>query len=243
MEGLGRSSARVVPVRPAIGQIKTTSYKERKDASLAESASVSSNDGKPRKLVVLGELKSKSRLQGSGSSVATEHTIAPFIKKWRAIQVKILRFVESKPVTIVMTIATIYALFGDDARASSAPVSADYTFYDMSFVVMCLYTIELFLNCISKPNYIWGFYFWLDFISTASLLVDVGWCVIRLNFIFHAFNPFNSFKPASLAKHVYGCWCTGLSNARESRDSDLQWHMSFHLVQCCALASCGLTLL
>ncbi len=40
---------------------------------------------------------------------------------------------------------------------------------------MGLFSVELLLSSISKLNYFNGFFFWLDFISTLSLLLDIGW--------------------------------------------------------------------
>lgn len=35
--------------------------------------------------------------------------------------------------------------------------------------------IELILASISKDDYFLSFYFWLDLISTVSLIFDIGW--------------------------------------------------------------------
>ena len=38
-----------------------------------------------------------------------------------------------------------------------------------------MFTIEIILASISKEDYFGGFYFWLDLISTVSLITDIGW--------------------------------------------------------------------
>ena len=40
---------------------------------------------------------------------------------------------------------------------------------------MALFAIELVLTSIAKPDYFNSFYYWLDVVSTLSLLTDIGW--------------------------------------------------------------------
>jgi hypothetical protein len=35
--------------------------------------------------------------------------------------------------------------------------------------------VELIASSIAKPDYIFGFYFWLDLVATVSLIPDIGW--------------------------------------------------------------------
>ena len=44
-------------------------------------------------------------------------------------------------------------------------------------MLACLvfFTLELVLASIAKKDYFLGFYFWLDIISTLSLIPDIGW--------------------------------------------------------------------
>lgn len=86
---------------------------------------------------------------------------------------KIYNFIESTPVIIFMMIVTIWALFGDDIRQVSVTTDGDMTFYILTLVCFGLFFIEVVLAFISKPDYRWGFFFWLDLVSTVSLLMDV----------------------------------------------------------------------
>lgn len=74
-----------------------------------------------------------------------------------------------------MTIVTLYALFGDDVRSLFFTKSADNVFYGLTVAAMTLFMIELVLSSIAKEEYFLSFYFWLDFISTISLVFDLGW--------------------------------------------------------------------
>ena len=48
-------------------------------------------------------------------------------------------------------------------------------FYVLTIISMSLFMIELILGSIAKEDYFLGFYFWLDLVSTVSLIFDIGW--------------------------------------------------------------------
>lgn len=77
--------------------------------------------------------------------------------------------------TAWMTILTIYALFGDDVRVSAFTVSADATFYSLTIICLFFFVLELVLASLCKKDYWLGFFFWLDLVSTISLITDIGW--------------------------------------------------------------------
>jgi len=78
-----------------------------------------------------------------------------------------------------MTIVTLYALFGDDFRMLFFSSAADNTFNILTTISLVSFSIELILSCIAKDEYFLGFYFWLDLVSTASLIMDIGWVMDR----------------------------------------------------------------
>ena len=79
------------------------------------------------------------------------------------------------PIAIFMTIITIYALFGDDIRYLCLPPVVDNIWYILtSFSILC-FGIEVIAASYSKYGYIWSFFFWLDSISTISMVSDIGW--------------------------------------------------------------------
>ena len=87
---------------------------------------------------------------------------------------KIYNFIESVPIIIFMMCVTLWALFGDDIRQVTTNVKGDFTFYLLTLICFILFLVEIILSFICKPDYRWGFFFYLDFISTISLLIDVG---------------------------------------------------------------------
>lgn len=85
------------------------------------------------------------------------------------------KLLENSVYITFMMIITIYALFGDDFRLLLAPKSADEVFWSITSVAMALFLIELIMASIAQKDYFLGFYFWLDFIATISLITDIGW--------------------------------------------------------------------
>lgn len=90
-------------------------------------------------------------------------------------------FLESIPFQIVIFIITLYCLFGDDIRVAGFRQSADIVFDGLN--ISCLVTsvntkiifsIEILLTVLSKEGYFLSFFFWLDVISTISLLLDIN---------------------------------------------------------------------
>ena len=74
-----------------------------------------------------------------------------------------------------MTLITVYALFADDFRVLIFTKSADNVFNTLTTIAFVSFMLELFLSCLAKDDYFLGFYFWLDLVSTLSLIMDIGW--------------------------------------------------------------------
>lgn len=104
---------------------------------------------------------------------------------------------ESLPVTIVMSLFTIWALFSDDIRLAAAPKEADEGFVVVISIAFFLFLAELLAACYYKEGYLdlpnftpvpnekfsdkckrllnfGSFYFWLDVIATVSLIFEVS---------------------------------------------------------------------
>ena len=85
---------------------------------------------------------------------------------------------ENKYFSNFMTALTLYALFGDDIRLACTTVDADVTFWSLSAIALIFFCVELGSSCLAKSDYLFSFYFWLDFVSTISLLPDIGFIEI-----------------------------------------------------------------
>lgn len=92
--------------------------------------------------------------------------------KWKKFTVK---FLDSWFMSGLMTIITIYALFFDDIRILIIPKSVDDVFYAITSVALVLFLVEIILASLSKSGYFNSFFFWLDLVSTVSLIFDIGW--------------------------------------------------------------------
>jgi len=75
--------------------------------------------------------------------------------------------------TGVTTVLTVYALFGDDIRLAGTEKPADYVFDCITVVSMSIFSLEILVCTIGKVGYLFGFFFWLDIMSTITLLLDI----------------------------------------------------------------------
>ncbi|CAK86482.1 unnamed protein product (macronuclear) [Paramecium tetraurelia] len=90
-------------------------------------------------------------------------------------QKQLQRFIDGWGFSLLMALVTIYALFGDDIRILSVNKDGDDIFFILTSVCIACFTIEIVLTCIVNPAYLFNFYFWLDLISTATMILDIGW--------------------------------------------------------------------
>ena len=74
-----------------------------------------------------------------------------------------------------MSLITIYTLFFDDIRVLSVTIHEDKWFFGLTAAFFAFFSIEVFLASLSKDDYFLSFFFWLDAVSTVSLLPDIGW--------------------------------------------------------------------
>ncbi|CDJ35924.1 adenylyl cyclase, putative [Eimeria mitis] len=76
---------------------------------------------------------------------------------------------------VVTTVATIYALFGNDLKLWATSVTADLPFDIVAILCLVIFTLEIFVSCVGKENYTWHTFFWFDLISTGTLILDLSW--------------------------------------------------------------------
>jgi len=118
------------------------------------------------------------------------------LPRWRQTTLGIL---DSWGVSIFMTVITIYALFFDDIRVLFLPVSLDDFFFTITSICLTLFLIEIIFASIAKPGYFLSFFFWLDVISTVSLIFDIGWI---MDLILNGTNEILSIAKTSRAGRV-----------------------------------------
>ena len=74
-----------------------------------------------------------------------------------------------------MTLVTIYSLFTDDFRIIFLPISCDLAIDSLLILSYCLISIECLFSSIFKSEYFLSFNFYIDFFSSASLILDCNW--------------------------------------------------------------------
>lgn len=74
-----------------------------------------------------------------------------------------------------MTLVTAYSLYFDDFRVLALPKDVDDAFFIVTFVCMMLFTLEIVLRSYAVEDYVYSFFFWLDIISTVTMITDIPW--------------------------------------------------------------------
>ena len=77
--------------------------------------------------------------------------------------------------SLFMVILTLFALVFDDIRILAFPKSMDDFCFTITSIIMAIFSIELVISSVAVKGYFLSFFFWLDIISTLSLLTDIGW--------------------------------------------------------------------
>ena len=72
-----------------------------------------------------------------------------------------------------MLLVTIYALIGDDIRILAFNKDHDPVFLALNIVALSLFLIELLFSSIGVNDYFGSFFFWLDLLSTLSIITDI----------------------------------------------------------------------
>mmetsp|Transcript_28443 Transcript_28443/g.45667 ORF Transcript_28443/g.45667 Transcript_28443/m.45667 type:complete len:1007 (+) Transcript_28443:35-3055(+) len=85
------------------------------------------------------------------------------------------RVVENKFVMALTTFLTIYALVGDDLRLLTTNMPADDVFNAFTVFCIAIFLFEIILSSFGKDDYFGGFFFILDAVSTATLVLDLTW--------------------------------------------------------------------
>mmetsp|Transcript_61829 Transcript_61829/g.142386 ORF Transcript_61829/g.142386 Transcript_61829/m.142386 type:complete len:446 (+) Transcript_61829:71-1408(+) len=86
----------------------------------------------------------------------------------------IMNFVDGVPMTVLMTLLTIFTLFGVDIQNWAFDKRADLTFEILLVFAMFMFFLEFVLTTLAKPGFKYSFFFWLDLIAALSIAPDVS---------------------------------------------------------------------
>ena len=86
---------------------------------------------------------------------------------------KIGFFLNHKIVQLFMLIISLYALMGNDVQMLAFEKKDDGVFMVLNVITIVLFTIDIILSSIAIQDYVFSFLFWVDIISTASIVLDL----------------------------------------------------------------------
>ncbi|CAD7972032.1 unnamed protein product, partial [Amoebophrya sp. A120] len=86
-----------------------------------------------------------------------------------------LAVMDGKVVQTVMTLLTVFALYGDDLRMKFFFLRHDIGFYVLYTITFFLFSAELTIFSVCKEDYKYSFFFWLDMVASMSILPDIKW--------------------------------------------------------------------
>ena len=80
-----------------------------------------------------------------------------------------------------MTFITIFVLYADDIRILSTDKNGDKYFYILTLICFFFFNLEILLLMVVRKGYICSFFFWMDVISTFSIVLEVPWVIEAFN--------------------------------------------------------------
>lgn len=82
--------------------------------------------------------------------------------------------VENKYVVGFTTMLTVWALTGDDLKLIATDRPADGAFDVIVVLCILVFSSEIIVSCVGKEDYSMSFFFWLDILSTFTLILDLS---------------------------------------------------------------------
>lgn len=89
---------------------------------------------------------------------------------------RIAAILDGNVVQLIMLFCTVYALIADDLSLWVGDKANDGALSVITFIVLILFTFELFVSMYCVPDYM-AFFFWLDLVAALSLIPEIGFLV------------------------------------------------------------------
>lgn len=86
---------------------------------------------------------------------------------------KLFKFLNDSRTQFYLLILTFYALFADDYRLLTSPKSLDFLYDIFTILSIASFSAELVVSIFAKVGYFCSYFFWLDLVSTLSLILDI----------------------------------------------------------------------
>jgi hypothetical protein len=108
------------------------------------------------------------------AAAARRNELQPYTRDhpWARAGARVLDSPAWQVVSVAMTITALFAL---DFTFAFLPSEVDDSTYHIIFFAFCFLIVEMIAMSLIKANYFFGFFFWLDFIGTLSMVTDVPW--------------------------------------------------------------------
>lgn len=84
------------------------------------------------------------------------------------------RFFDSSGVQFLITCLIFYALFGMDLKFAFFEAEDDEIFDYFTFFALSIFLCEILVSVVVKDGYFCTFFFWLDVLSTVTLVLDLS---------------------------------------------------------------------
>lgn len=94
---------------------------------------------------------------------------------------KLVRILESSPCQLILLVITFYSLFFDDYQELLCGKQLDLVFDIFSITFMGIFAIELMISSLFIKGYFISYFFYLDFISTISIIIDLNMVKDEMN--------------------------------------------------------------
>lgn len=92
----------------------------------------------------------------------------------KKIRGKLEKIVDSNFFVIFFMILTVFIMFITDIQNGWLPASSDNAIDYLQTIILLLFTLEIVVTCFAKEGYVNSFFFWLDVVSTISIIQDIG---------------------------------------------------------------------
>lgn len=94
-------------------------------------------------------------------------------KPW---QKRIFKIADSGSVQLFLGVLLMLSLFINESWVlGNAPDSSNGVLYGLLTFVFVCFCIETVVLSFVQPHYFLGFFFWMDFVGTLSIILDIGW--------------------------------------------------------------------
>lgn len=113
---------------------------------------------------------------------SNSNTIIPSIEENSIILDYLSKVIESKLYNYLILIVSIYSLFIEDFKSLLVSGKYDTVFSIIFLLIFILFIFEISVIVVLDERYICSLFFWIDVVSTISLIMEIHWIMEFINF-------------------------------------------------------------